>query len=596
MQYQKVKSVAKRVLVKGPKLREKVLNTMSQISSIVGATLGPGGMPVLIERQEFNLPAMVTKDGVTVFRSLGFDDPTAHVILEAARDAAVRTASEAGDGTTTATVLSEAIARYTDLYCLNNKSVSPQRVVRQLMKVFDENINPLITSTTIIPKADDIDGRHALWNVARISANGDTALATAVMDCFNLVGDEGNVTLTEISGASGYEVEKIEGYPLTVGYEDSCAKFAPKFINDPALQRTVLENPLFVVFHGRITEIQSVVSLMEKIGAAWQNDNFRHNIVLVATGFSESVLAQLAVNFAEMTTINVFPLLAPLTPVPNGQLGILQDICAVTGSTLFDPLNKPLDAAELEELGDLAKTFEANRFRSVILADLDNDQVAINIEERVAELVSQRTQAASELDRSYFDERIGKLTGGIAKLRIIGASNGELRERRDRAEDAVCAVRGAIKSGYVPGGGWMLLKICDSLKKIYPEDPVINSILIPALETPVYKVLENSGLIHTEIEEIIGKLKASIRDNKFLVYDAYNHKYEHPYNSGILDSTPAVREAIRNSLSIASLLGTLGGTVVFARDSELERIEARETNSFLRNSDYPENPADERGM
>lgn len=594
MQYQKIKSVAKAMETKGPRLTKKVLDTMDTIASIVGATLGPGGMPVLIERQEFNLPSMVTKDGVTVFRNLGFEDPAAHVIMESARDAAIRTASEAGDGTTTATVLSEAIVRYTHKFTSEHRQVSPQRVVRKLMKLFETEIDPLISSLTIIPKATESDGKHSLWNVARISANGDTELATAVMDCFDAVGDEGNVTLTEISGPSGFEVERIEGYPLPIGYEDSCAKFATKFINDPALQRTVLENPVFIVFHGKITEIQSVVTLMERIGASWQEQNFRHNVVLVATGFSESVLGQLALNFAEMTTINVFPLLAPVTPIPNGQLGILQDICAVTGSRLFDPLNSPLDSAELEDLGTAAKTFEANRFRSVIITDLDNEDVAIRIEDRVRELQVQKTQAASQLDLSYYEERIGKLTGGIAKLRIIGSSNGELRERRDRAEDAICAVRGAIKHGYVPGGGWTLLKICHEMGK--SEDPVIKSILIPALKTPVAKVFTNAGLTAAEAEEVITKISESISKNELLVYDAYNHAYVQPYTMGILDSTPAVRDALRNSLSIATLLGTLGGTIVFARDRELERTEAQETSSFLRNADYPENPADERGM
>jgi chaperonin GroEL len=596
MQYQKVKSVSKEMKPRGQKLTDVVLKTMAIISDMVGATLGPGGMPVLIERQEHNLPAMVTKDGVTVFRNLGFNDATAHVVMETARDAAIRTASEAGDGTTTATVLANAIVMAAHKYVNDNPKISPQKVVRRLMAVFKENIEPLIKKLSVTADISTEEGRQMLWNVAKISANGDKELANAVMQCFDVVGDDGNVTITEISGPSGFEVERIEGYPIPLGYEDSCAKFAPKFINDPALQRTVLENPVFVVFHGRITEIQSVVMIMEKIGAAWQtNEGFRHNVVLVATGFSESVLAQLAINFAEATSINVFPLLAPLSPVPNGQLGILEDICAVTGSKLFDPLNNPLDRAELEELGVKAKVFEANRFRSVIIGDADDADSMLLIEEQVAKLQSQKTQAASELDAAFFDERIGKLTGGIAKLKVIGASNGELRERRDRAEDAVCAVRGAIKHGCVPGGGWTLLKVAYELAAL--KDDIVSKVLEPALEEPLRRILVNSGHDSNEINNIVDAVYGSmVKGVDPKVFDAYENEFVNPWTAGVLDSTPAVLEAVRNSLSIATLLGTLGGTIAFRRDSELERIEAKETNSFLRDADYAANPADERGM
>jgi chaperonin GroEL len=615
MQYQKVKSVSKAMRSKGPKLQAMVLNTMKTVADMVGATLGPGGQHILIERQEHNLPGVVTKDGVTVFRNLGFDDPTAHVIMEAARDAAVRTVNEAGDGTTTATVLAEAIVRFAHHFIEANRArkVSPQKVVRRLMEIFSKDIEPLILGLTTQADMSTDAGRKLLWNVAKISANGDTQLADAVLNCFDLVGDDGNVTITEISGPSGFEVERIEGYPVPVGYEDSCAKYAPKFINDPAAQRTVLENPVFIVYDGRITEIQTLVDLMERIGSEWQQNNFRHNVVLVTTGYSETVLAQLAMNFAEATTINVFPLLAPLSPVPGGQRGVLEDICAVTGSKLFDPLNNTLpSAARADDLNDaglgmLAKTFEANRFRSVVIGETAEDgtlhpDAQLLIEEQVAKLQSQAKQAASELDLSYFNERIGKLTGGIAKLKVIGASNGELRERRDRAEDAVCAVRGAIRKGVLPGGGWTLMRVAYELGQRYPSDPVVRDVLAPALLEPVARLFSNVGFVDGEAAPILDEIlkgimaQANGESQATPVYDAYEGKIVDAWDGGILDSTPAVLEAIRNSLSIASLLGTLGGTVVFKRDSELERIEAKETNSFLRDADFPQNPADERAM
>lgn len=590
MQYAKVKSVAKRVEVKGDALSQKILRTMKTISDIVGATLGPGGQPILIERQEHGMPGMVTKDGVTVFRSLGFDDPTEHSIMEAARDASVRTASEAGDGTTTATILAESIVRYSNAYLKKHPKASPQKVVRRLEQLFKDVVEPTIRQNSIQVNSTTPEGQKLLTAVAKISANGDTDLANAVMECYSIVGDDGNVTITEMSGSSGYEVERIEGFPVGIGYEDSCAKFYPKFINDQGNQRIFLEKPIFVVYHGAITDIQKIVILMEQIGAAWQDKdiNLSPNIVLVATGFGEGVLGQLAMNFANAHTINVVPMLAPMSPLQNGQLNFLQDVCAVTGAQLLDPVSNPIEKADLTCLGEGCTAFEGGRFRSTIVGHKDE----ILILERVDQLQTQAVNAPSELDRMLIQERIGKLTGGIARLIVKGASNGELREKRDRAEDAVCAVRGAIKFGCLPAGGWTFLKLITGPLYDIRHDSVVEEILAPALQQPFIRLLSNAGLDLDEIEAVRQRLATHIVAGESVVYDVMNEVYADPVVDGLLDSTPAVLEAIRNSVSIASLLGTLGGAVVFKRDSELERIEARDTNQFLRDAGH--NPADER--
>lgn len=606
IQYAKVKSVAKQVTPKGPKLENIVLSTMRLASEVVGATLGPGGMPVLIERQEHGLAPMITKDGVTVFRSLGIDDAAGQCVLEAARDAAVRTASEAGDGTTTATVLSEAIVRHASEFVKRNRRVSPQKVVRRLERAFREVIEPAIRENSIHVEGDSEGGRALLRAVAKVSANGDVDLADAVLQCFDLVGDEGNVTIAEINGPSGYEVERIEGYPVGIGYEDGCGKFYGKFVNDPANQRVFYENPVFVVYHGRITEIQTIISLMERIGNLFQNQgqcmehgevvtlenwNSRHNVVLVATGFSESVIGMLAVNAGDPLSINVFPLLAPQSPIANGQQKFLEDIACITGARVLDPLGVTFDKASVNDLGwgEGLTAFEAYRFRSTIIGHVSEDEILIRSDELKANIAN----AESELDRMLLQERLGKLTGGIAKLKVCGASNGELKEKRDRAEDAVCAVRGAIKHGCLPGGGWMLLRLMAGLK--HCQDPVIDAVLIPALFEPVARLLMNCGLDEEEAQYVLRPVLATVEPGSALkpvVYDALEGRHVSPIEGGVLDSTPAVLEAIRNSISIASLLGTLGGTVVFKRDADLERSEARETSAFLR--DANSNPADER--
>lgn len=566
MQYRKVKSVAKVVTPNGNELRSKVLGTMKRISDIVGATLGPGGMPVLIERQEENLPALVTKDGVTVFRHLGFEDPAAHVIMETARDASVRTASEAGDGTTTATVLSQAIVENLHKYCLDNPKISPQRVVRELEAAFKEVIEPLVRSMAIKASLDE-QGVKLLKTVAKVSANGDEALADAVMQCFDIVGDEGNVTISETSGPSEYRVEQVEGYPIPMGYEESCAKFYPNFINDPGTQRCFLEKPVFILYHGRLTEIQTVLDLLSKVGQGWKENSYHHhNVVLITTGFSESVLGHLAINFADPTTINIFPLLAPQSAHPNGQLHFLEDMAAITGAELFDPLNKPLGVGTLEDLGPGIEYFEASRYRSTAVGYADEDLLLV----RVDEVKTMLRAPESNLDRIMLEERLGKLTGGIARLIVVGASNGELKEKRDRAEDAVCAVRGALKQGCLPGGGFVLLML--SLE-LYQKSDVLKKVLAPAMKQPFYRLLSNCGYNTEEISDIENNLYVR-SDTK--VFDAMKGDYVDPMQDGVLDSLPAVLEAIRSSLSVASLLGTLGGTVVYKRDDTLERSEAVE--------------------
>ena len=583
MEYSKVKSVAKAIQTRGLKLDKTIANTMRLISDIVGSTLGPGGQQVLIERSEHGLPPMVTKDGVTVFRSLGFRDGTMHCIMETARDCAVRTGQEAGDGTTTATILAQAIVENIQAYCKENPTVSPQRLVRELEKTFRDVIAPQIKSMSV--KASLADNRQLLTSVATISANGDVDLAEAVLRCFDKSGDEGNITISESSGPSHYEEEEIDGYPIPMGYEESCAKFYAQFINDTGRQMTALENPVFILYHGVVPDIQTCKMLLETIGEEYGTNKYNHNIVFVANGFAESVLATLGINFKDPRTINVFPLLVPKSPLFNGQLQFLDDLSAITGAKVLDPLNNPLDCAILDDLGPGVESFEASRFRSIIVGHANEDLIL----DQVSVIQEQLKAAASELDVILTRERLAKLTGGIVKLKVFGASNGELKEKRDRADDAVCAVRGAIKHGCLPGGGWALLAILAKLD----QTSLVYPILSKALAKPITRLAFNLGVTEKdELEEIMGPVRNGIDNGKTIVYDFLQMKHVEAFETGILDSTPAVLEALRNSISIASLLGTLGGTVVQERDYELEQSEARATADFLRNSG--ENPADER--
>jgi chaperonin GroEL len=224
----------------------------------------------------------------------------------------------------------------------------------------------------------------------------------------------------------------------------------------------------------------------------------------------------------------------------------------------------------------------------------------LRVLERVSHLERQASQAASQLDKSFIEERIGKLTGGIARLKVVGSSSGELRERRDRAEDAICAVRGSIKHGVLPGGGWTMIRLAHHLLQL--EDPIVIAVLCPALLAPIERLLRNAGLGRAEGKAVVDRIGTSFidadadnKDPEPLVYDALGQKFVDPFNGGILDSVPAVLEALRNSLSIASLLGTLGAIIAFRRDHEVDRREAHETSQWLREVDSV-NPADDRPL
>ena len=597
-EYQKVKSAPKRVRTRGPALTKIILDTMKTCSLIVGDTLGPGGRPVLIERFEQGLPPIVTKDGVTVFRAMGFEGDE-QVIMESARDCSIRTAVEAGDGTTTAIVLAEAIVRKTTEFCTANPRISPQRVVERLRKCWTEVLEPKINALSTKADLTTLEGRKMLRSVAKVSGNGDENLADAVMECFDKTGDEGNVTIVETGGHdSRYEVEAIPGYPVGTGYEGCAGKFAPEFINDAGSQRCWMPEPVFIVYNGKLLDMQTVFPLIKKIGEAWVDHSFNHNVVVVASEFSESVIAHFALNFQAPNGLKIFPLKAPNSPAATGQLDFLLDVAAVAGCELFNPNTRPLEGGELTDLGPFfeeddgslhvkgVEGYEASRFTSNILGTANEEMLL----QRISDVRTQSENPVSELDGMLLKERLAKLSGGIARLKVVGNSNGETKERRDRAEDAVCAVRGALRHGVLPGAAWTLYRLWDEIVGV--DDPVLSLVLAPALKEPFDRLLMNAGLDRDELDEIWNNYEVEEGWSNPLVYDASSHKMVHPFEVGLLDSTPAVREALKNAISIASLLGTLGGIICFKRDHELEKEEAAATGAFLR--DANSNPADER--
>lgn len=590
MSIRKAKTAPKIFLTDQKRLRNLVLESMAEIAAAVGRTLGPGGRNILIESDYPGIPNKNTKDGVTVFKSLGYIDPYKHLITEQARDVAQRTATEAGDGTTTATVLSYAIINNLFEFCEKNPKYSPQKAARRIAKVTETVLVPYIKSRSI---PVGVDNQHLLKMVATISANGDEDMASAVIDAFEKIGygDASHVTIRELSGKKGYKVERIDGFPITIGYEESIGKFHTAFINDQANQRAYMEKPLYLLFDGNINDLISFHGLFDALSNKYVHEGSTDykNLVIFAHGFSEQVLTTLAFNFSDPNTINILPVITPMSQFVNSQLQFLMDISAFTGAKVFG-MKAPPTTATLEDLGTGSESFECYRFRSTIVGNPD----PVNVEVRADQLKQMMENPESEAERLNLQERLGKITNGIAKLTIYGGSNGELKEAHDRCEDAVCAVRAAIGHGALPGGCRiaidLALKIAEELE---PGDPA-REVLMPSLLSLPQYLLDNAGYNDEDIRGVIEKLI----QNPDSVYDVENQKYGKAEELGLFDATKAVTESLSNAVSIATVLGTMGGLVCHPRDDVFERSEARADSEYMRAVENPNqfvNEANERG-
>lgn len=593
MTVKKVKTPAKMYCSDPDKLQEITSNAMDEIAEIVGSSYGPGGKSTLIESDYPGIPNKNTKDGVTIFKSLGSQDPYKHLIIEQTRDAAQRTASEAGDGTTATTIMSATMVKNIFKFCKNNPKESPQRATRVVNKIVKDKLIPIVKASAI---EIDLENQDLLEKVAKVSANGDDEMAKSVMKAFDLVGfgESSHVTIQELSGPGGYEVELIEGLPIAIGYEESIGKFHTAFINDKANQRCKLDKPLFLLFDGVVNDLVAFLPLIESLGEKFVtegNSDFS-NLVLVAHGFSENVLTNLAFNFSNPTTLNVVPMATPMTNIKNSRLEFLYDLSAFTGAKIFD-MNNQVSKATLENLGSDMDIFEFYRFRATVVGEPNE----LNIEERADELEQQLKNPASMAEKLDLEERLGKLTNGIAKLKIYGASNGELKERHDRCEDAVCAVRSAIKHGALPGGCRILCNLAMYLDSEFDEGHrdynLVQTVVIPSLMEPLRKLLDNAGYTGDEITKIITDYFV----NQESVYDIENMNFGDPYELGIFDAAQAVIQALENSSSIASVMGNLGGIVASPRDGQLERQAWKEEQDFRRATNHAEefvNEANER--
>lgn len=479
--------------------------------------------------------------------------------------------------TTTATVLSYNIIKNMFDFCEANPKYSPQKAIRKIHKTVKEILIPYIEQRAI--KITE-ENKHLIRKVAEISANGDKELADAVIQAFELLGysDSSHVTIREATGPNSFKVDRIDGMPIPEGCE-SLGKFSNIFINDQASLRCHLLKPTFILFDGMVNDLISITPILNMVGEAYSSgdENFK-NVVIVAHGFSDSVMTTLAYNFANPSTINIVPLRTPMAQFNNSQQQFLLDLASFCNAKVFG-LKDPLNNAMLKDLGTGMESFEMYRFRSTVVGDSD----ALNIEVRAEELKKMKENSESIAEKIWLEERLGKLTGGIVKLTIFSNSSGSLKEISDRVEDAVCSAKSAITYGCLPGGCRIALDMCILLGETLPEGDPGREVLMASLLCLPQKLFSNAGYNEDEIDDIVKKMLV----DRELVYDIENEKFGKAEELGLFDATRAVQDSLSNSVSIAALFGAIGGIISFERDPQFEREEAKADADFMRNVENP---------
>jgi chaperonin GroEL len=519
------------------------------MATVVGATLGPGGRPVLIERD--GLSPLITKDGVTVAKSLGLGDATQNVLIEAAKEICINTAQEAGDGTTTAIILADAITQCGQEFIKANPKYNRQRLASELEGLYNDVIVKYLKKNAI--KADT---EEKLLHVASISANGDNKIASAVVEAVMTAGDDGQVLIEEAQGKV-LRVENVDGYVVTTGLKE-LGSIGPAFINDKSGQQAKLANGVVFLYDGSINDL----SVPAKIQDEYETSSVHGSpIIIFAHDFSDMVLDR----FAKQTTggLSVIPIKTPMSGLPNSRSMFLQDMSAYTGATVINPGN--IENLNIDQFGDFSSA-KVNMYETFILNDYDSE----DIEERIKQLKAVSEAAMSEFDKMHIRAAISKLTGGISTIWVGGASELEIREKKARVEDAVEAVRSAIAEGVVPGGCSVQLALSNILEKHEDYQPSW-SIMVNALRKPFNILMNNSG---NDPQDILNQYYFQPHEdvdtlpNKVL--DARNHKMVPPFEAGIIEPAKVCRVAIGNALSVASLLITLGGLIVVPRNADLE--------------------------
>ncbi|MFN3405504.1 MAG: chaperonin GroEL [Cytophagaceae bacterium] len=504
--------------------REKLKKGVDALADAVKVTLGPKGRNVILDKK-FGAPA-VTKDGVTVAKDIELKDPIENMGAQLVKEVASKTADMAGDGTTTATVLAQGI------FQVGIKNVAAGANPMDLKRGIDKAVEAIVED--LKKQSKKIQNNQEIAQVATISANNDQEIGKMIADAMDKVGKDGVITVEEAKGTET-EVKIVEGMQFDRGY------LSPYFVTNTDKMEAELDNPFILIYDKKISSMKELLPILEQVVQTGKP------LLIISEDLDGEALATLVVNKIR-GALKICAVKAP--GFGDRRKAMLEDIAVLTGGTVIsEERGFKLDNATLEYLGTAEK----------IIVDKDNTTVVNgsgkkdDIKARVNQIKAQIENTTSDYDREKLQERLAKLSGGVAILYVGAATEVEMKEKKDRVDDALHATRAAVEEGIVPGGGVALIRASAALDKLKLANDDQNTgvqIIKTAIESPLRTLVSNAGL---EGSVVVQKVKEGKAD---FGYNARDDKYENMFAAGIIDPTKVTRLALENAASISSLLLT----------------------------------------
>lgn len=505
--------------------RRAVLKGVEQLAKAVKVTLGPKGRNVVLDKK-FGAPT-ITKDGVTVAKEIELKDPYENMGAELVKEVASKTSDTAGDGTTTATLLAEAIFRE------GMKNVTAGANPMALKRGIEKAVEKVIDELKKLAKPINVKDKKEVSQVASIAANGDREIGDLIAEAMTKVGKDGVITVEE-GKASKTELELVEGMEFDQGY------LSPYFVTDAEKMECVVDDPYILIHEKKISAMKDILPLLEKVARAGKP------LIIISEETEGEVLATLVVNKIR-GTLQCAAVKAP--GYGDRRKAMLEDIAVLTGGrAITEDLGIKLENVKIEELG------RAKRVR----IDKDNTTIVegagktADIQARIAQIRKQIEGTDSDYDKEKLQERLAKLSGGVAVINVGAATETEMKEKKARVEDALHATRAAVEEGIVPGGGVALLRCTDSLDKLKltGDEQIGADIIKRALEEPIRTIANNAGL---EGSVVVNKVR-DMKTNEG--YDADKEVYCDMIQAGVIDPKKVTRSALQNAASIAALMIT----------------------------------------
>ena len=517
--------------------RTSLINGISKIANAVKSTLGPRGHTVLIESPNHTQGITVTKDGVTVAKAVDLLHPVENLAVRMMKEAADKTATSAGDGTTTAIVLTEAIVKAGSDMMKDNHNRT------EILKHINKEVPSIITKLKSLSKPIT---KRRLKDVAIISANGDKTIGTTIAKTYDKVGKTGIVTVERSQTSSTYN-EITNGIKVERGYNSSL------FINDQKKDECILDDTYILVSDASVDNILNIESILKPI------IQDRKKLLLICP-CSENVVNTLAANVVKngLKICNINP-----PQFGYKQHELMQDIAISVGATYFsEKTGDDLSLITFNDLGHASKVIVSRDSTVIIKDDAENGNV---IEERVTQLWEQHKLAVNKGDKDFILSRIASLTGGIGVIYVGGQTDIEQKELYDRVDDAVCAVRSALLEGILPGGGTALYNVAKDYDALQDEETNLSkkiayAILGKALKAPIHQILLNAGLDYKEIYKDI--------DNPIHGYDVKNEVYGDLLEMGVIDPMKVTKHALQNAVSVATTILSTNAIITMARTYE----------------------------